>query len=380
MEVPFVFGRLASGDEFTDREAETIRLKSNFLTGVNTVVISPRRWGKSSLVEKAGKEIAQENAKIKLVLVDLFNVRSEEDFYRVLAVKVLKATTTKVQEVLHYSKTFFKRWIPRITFSPDQFQEFSLGLNWNEIAKEPDDILDLPQRIAASRGWKIIVGIDEFQNIGYYRDPVGFQKQLRAKWQRQQDVSYCLYGSKRNMLINVFTSPSMPFYKFGDVMFLEKISAQDWGKFILKRFHDTGKSIGPELAHQIALSVENHPYYVQQLSQLCWLRCQEEMTPHILDQSLESLILQLSLLFQNLTESLSNTQVRYLLALLNKETKLSSMEVITRYRLGTSANAIRIKKSLIDKEIIDQGNRNIDFVDPVYKLWLQRYYYPASET
>ena len=104
------------------------------------------------------------------------------------------------------------------------------------------------------------------------------------------------------------------------------------------------------------------------------------MTPLILDQSLESLILQLSLLFQNLTESLSNTQVRYLLALLNKETKLSSMEVITRYRLGTSANAIRIKKSLIDKEIIDQGNRNIDFVDPVYKLWLQRYYYPASET
>lgn len=376
MEVPFIFGKLASGDEFTDRETETIRLKSNFLAGVNTVVISPRRWGKSSLVEKAGKEIVNENEKIKLVLVDLFNVRSEEDFYRVLAERVLKGTTTKVQEVLQFSGNFFKRWTPRITFSPDQFQEFSLGLNWNELAKEPDEILDLPQQIAVSKGWKIIVCIDEFQNIGNYKDPVGFQKQLRAKWQRQQDVLYCLYGSKRNMLMHVFTSPSMPFYKFGDIMFLEKISTDDWGKFILKRFHATGKSIDPELARQVALSVENHPYYVQQLSQLCWLRCHEKMTPQILDQSLESLILQLSLLFQNLTESLSNTQVRFLKALLNKETKLSSAEVIARYQLGTSANVARIRKALIDKEIIDQGNRTIDFVDPVYKLWLRRYYYP----
>lgn len=174
--------------------------------------------------------------------------------------------------------------------------------------------------------------------------------------------------------MHVFTSPSMPFYKFGDLMFLEKISAQDWGKFILKRFDDTGKAISPDLALKIAMSVENHPYYVQQLSQLCWLRCREEMTSLILDQSLESLILQLSMLFQNFTESLSNTQVRYLLALLNHEPRLSSTEVISRYQLGTSANVTRIRKALIDKEIIDQVNRTIDFVDPVYKLWLQRYY------
>ncbi len=99
------------------------------------------------------------------------------------------------------------------------------------------------------------------------------QKQLRSHWQKHQDVSYCLIGSKRHLLMHVFTSPSMPFYKFGDMMFIEKISTKDWEKYITERFHATGKEIEPEQSGRIALLVDNHPYYVQQLAQLCRLRC-----------------------------------------------------------------------------------------------------------
>ncbi|MBL7114096.1 MAG: ATP-binding protein [Bacteroidales bacterium] len=375
METPFIFGKLATGDEFTNRAKELSRLRSNFLAGVNSIVISPRRWGKSSLVEKAAREVSNENRKIKLVFIDLFNIRTEENFYRVLTEQTIRATTIKVREILTVAKTFFKQWIPRVTFSPDHLQEFSLGLNWNDVAKEPDEILDLPQQIAASKGYKLIICIDEFQNIGFYHDPLGFQKLLRSHWQRQQDVSYCLYGSKRHMLLQVFAAPSMPFYKFGDLMFLEKIHTPEWEKFIIQRFHATGKEIMPELARRIAQSVENHPYYVQQLSQLCWLRSSNVVTPEILDQSLESLILQLSLLFQNLTEDLSTTQVNYLQAILNDENRLSSKEVIRHYQLGTSANVARIKQALINKEIIDQIDQKPDILDPLYKLWLKRYYF-----
>ncbi len=354
---------------------ELSRLRSNFLAGVNSIVISPRRWGKSSLVEKAARKVGDENGKIKLVFIDLFNIRTEEDFYRVLAEQTIRTTTTKVGEVLSVAKTFFNQWIPRVTFSPDHLQEFSLGLNWSDVAKDPDEMLDLPQRIAASKGYKLIICIDEFQNIGFYPDPLGFQKRLRSHWQRQQDVSYCLYGSKRHMLLQVFTLPSNPFYKFGDLMFLDKIHTDEWEKFIIQRFRTTGKKIMPDLACQIAQSVENHPYYVQQLSQLCWLRSPSDMTSEILDQALESLILQLSLLFQNLTEELSTSQVNYLRALINNEKRLSSKEVILRYQLGTSANVARIKQALINKEIIDQIGQQPDILDPVYKLWLRRYYF-----
>ena len=97
-------------------------------------------------------------------------------------------------------------------------------------------------------------------------DSLDFQKKLRAHWQLHQHVTYCLYGSKRHMLMEVFSSPSMPFYKFGDIIFLEKIKENDWIEFITKRFNDTGKSIDIENAANIAKHCENHPYYVQQLA------------------------------------------------------------------------------------------------------------------
>ena len=375
METPFIFGKLVTGKEFTNREEELRRLKNNFRSGINSIVISPRRWGKSSLVEKAVQEVISENPRIKTLFIDLFNVRTEEDFYRILAEETIRATTSKATEILHAAKTFFKQWIPRVSFSPDHLQEFSLGLNWSEIAKQPDEILDLPQTVAQAREVQLIICIDEFQNIGFFSEPLGFQKRLRAHWQRQPQVSYCLYGSKRHMLLNVFTSPSMPFYKFGDLMFLEKIQPAAWESFIVGRFAATGKVISPELAREIALSVENHPYYVQQLSQVCWLRTSRSMSREILVQSLESLILQLSLLFQNLTENLSNPQVSFLRALLNEESRLSSAETISRYSLGSSANVARLRQALIHKEIIDQTTGTLEFLDPVYKLWLKRIYF-----
>jgi len=379
METPFIFGKLVSGADFTNRTREIIRLKNNFRSGINTIMISPRRWGKSSLVEKAVREITEENKKIKIVSIDLFNVRTEEDFFRILAEQVIRGTTTKLKEILAFTKDFFKQWIPRISFSPDHFQEFSLGLNWNEVKQQPGEILDLPQKIAKSKGWKIIVCIDEFQNIGFYNDPLAFQKQLRSHWQQQPDVSYCLYGSKRHMLMQVFTSPSMPFYKFGDLMFLEKIGTGDWEKYITGRFLTTGKEIDPEQSCRIAALADNHPYYVQQMAQLCWLRCEKKMTYEVIDQAFDSLTLQLSLLFQNLTESFSTTQVNYLEAMINEENHFSSKETIQKYRLGTSANVSRIKKTLIDKEIIDTEKEASIFIDPIYKFWLKQYYFRVPD-
>ena len=158
-------------------------------------------------------------------------------------------------------------------------------------------------------------------------------------------------------------------------MFLEKITTKDWEKFITGRFLATGKEIEPDQSCLIAALVDNHPYYVQQLAQLCWLRCDKKMTVEVIYQALDSLEMQLSLLFQNLTESFSTTQVNYLRAMISGETRFSSKETIQKYQLGTSANVSRIKKALTDKEIIDTINESSEFTDPVYKIWLKKYYF-----
>lgn len=88
METPFVFGKIATDRNFTDRETETLCLVQNFTSLSNTIIISPRRWGKSSLVNKAAELAAKQDSQLRICTIDLFNVRNEEQFYSILAQKV----------------------------------------------------------------------------------------------------------------------------------------------------------------------------------------------------------------------------------------------------------------------------------------------------
>jgi len=375
METPFVFGKLAIGNNFTDREKEISRLKQNFLAGINTILISPRRWGKSSLVKRAGDELTGEDPRVKIIYLDMFNIRTEEEFYKILSENILKKVSGKMEEVIANAKKFFKQWTPKITFSPDAVQEFSFGFDWHEIKKQPGEILNLPEAVAKDKGYKIVVCIDEFQNTAFFEQPLAFQKKVRSFWQTHQNTAYCLYGSKRHMLMEVFSSPSMPFYKFGDLIFLDKIPENHWQSFIREKFLATGKIITKKQAGYIAFIMENHPYYVQQLAQLCWLRTNKRVTNTIIETSAESLVLQLSLLFQNITEALTTSQVNFLLALIDGVEKLTSKKTIETYRLNSSAQVIQIKNALINKEIINEripGKPEI--LDPVYKIWLKNQY------
>ena len=121
--------------------------------------------------------------------------------------------------------------------------ELSFGLDFKDNKMTFDEILDLPQAISRDSGKKMVVCIDEFQNINEYDDPLAFQRNLRSHWQKHTDVCYCLYGSKRHMLLDIFHNYNMPFYKFGDILFLEKIPKEDWIEFIGRKFSETGKKI-----------------------------------------------------------------------------------------------------------------------------------------
>ena len=100
MEAPFVFGRIATDKNFTDREQETVHLVNNFESLINTIIISPRRWGKSSLVNRASTIAMKEDRKLRVCTVDLFNVKTEEQFYTVIARSIIKGTATKWEEAV----------------------------------------------------------------------------------------------------------------------------------------------------------------------------------------------------------------------------------------------------------------------------------------
>lgn len=159
-EVPFIYGKIAIGKDFCDREKETTYLVQYFTSLINTIIISPRGWGKSSLVNKAAKLAMVQDSNLRICHIDLFNVRSKEHFYSLLAQKVIAATSTKWEEAIESAKSFFSHLVPKISIGTDPTNEVSIDFDWEEVKRNPDEVLDLAEKIARKKGLKIVICVD----------------------------------------------------------------------------------------------------------------------------------------------------------------------------------------------------------------------------
>ena len=368
---PVIFGVATSGDNFTDREKETLRLVLNFQHGVNTVLISPRRWGKTSLVQKACS-LAQSD-KLKIVYLDIFSCRSDRDFYDAFASAILKQTSSKLDEWLEHAKLFLSRISPKISMGTDPMTDFSISLEINPKSNNIDEILQLPEKIAQKKGYNIVVCIDEFQQIAEFKDSKTFQKRLRAIWQLQKSVSYCLFGSKKHLMNELFEKKSLPFYKFGDAIYLSKIETRDWIDYICRRFEATGKRISEKLAEKICQIVDNHSSYVQQLAWLVWIHTDKIATEQDFETAYQDIIDQNTPLFEKQTESLTTYQMNFLRAIIDGvHSEFTTQEILHKYQLGSSANVSIVKRALVKKELIEIEKRQVIIPDPVMAVWLKR--------
>lgn len=369
---PFVYGVTVSDAAFTNRENEIKRLKSNLMNNINTMIISPRRWGKTSLVEKVSRQIANKNSKIKVVNLDLFATSSQREFLEVFASEIVKASSNKLDDWIHSAKDLLKSITPSISLGVEPMTDFSLQFNWNHPAKNIKEILDLPQKLAEEKNIQFVICIDEFQNLASFDNFEQFEKKMRSAWQRQSNVTYCLYGSMRHMMLDIFDNSSRPFYRFGDIILLPKISTKKWIDFIVKGFANTKKEITPELAQSIAEAMDNHPWYVQQLSHYTWLNTNRKATYRNLEEAIDELLTTNSPYYLLETSSISRTQLNLLKAIANNEQQLTSKSTMELYELGSPNNVTKNRNVLMEKDLIHQSENEYIFLDPAFELWFRR--------
>lgn len=341
------------------------------------MIISPRRWGKSSLVEHVTIAIRKEEKNTRIAMIDMFAVNSSEEFLEKFAREVIKASSTKWQEWVEISKKVFKNIIPKIQINADQVTGFNISFDWQELKKHADEILDLPEKIARRNKIKSVVCLDEFQSIAGFDDYEELEKLLRAVWQRHKLATYCIYGSQRHMMTGIFNNPAKPFYRFGDIIILEKIDRKSWMDFIGAGFTGTGKRISEDEAGLIADIMQNHPWYVQQLSHYVWNLTTKSVTKKDIYTATRELINANMPLYQREIEILSITQVNLLRAVSSGETRLTSARVMTEYRLGTPRNVSKNKAVLLNNDIINESNGRFSFLDPAFEIWF-RYIYLNS--
>ena len=371
IENPFVFGKAAEGTYFTDRTEDAKRLHANLTHGINTIIIAPRRWGKTSLVKKVIADINRPD--IKPVFIDIFQCKSEYEFYHAFASAVIKQTSSRLDEWVETAKNFLSNISPKFSFGSDPMNDFSLSFEWNPKDDTETDILQLPEKIAQKKDVHLVICLDEFQQIADFDDTQKFQKKLRSVWQHQQNVTYCMFGSKKHLMENIFNDKANPFYKFGDMMFLKKIPTEEWVPFICAKFQETGKKISPELASKICEATENLSSYVQHLAWVVWYKTDKVVTNKDVTAAIDDLLEQNKVFFQREVEQLSALQLNFLRALANGVTTgFSRKDVIKKYRLESSANVQSVKKALLKKDLINVDGQEISFNDSLFKQWLKR--------
>ena len=367
MKSPFIYGSTVSKTAFTNRKKEINQLYENLTGSINTIIISPRRWGKSSLVEHVARKIERSDKRSKVVLIDLFSINSEEEFLELFAREVIKASSTKWNELLQNVNKLFKKLIPRLSFSVDP-AEFSIEFDWEELKKHREEVLNLPNQIARQKKIKLIICVDEFQNIRQFKNGKSLEKAMRSYWQRHKNVTYCLYGSKRHMMTEIFDKSSMPFYRFGDLLFLPKIEEKDWVNFIVRSFTRTKKSINKGFAKSISQLMDRHSWYVQQFAHYVWLRTKKAVNQEIFDLALQEIKAAHLPFFTQRINALSGTKLNVLKAISQGEKQLTSTRVMKKYKLGTPNNVRQNLNSLYYSDIIEKSNQEYVFLDPVFEI------------
>ena len=368
----FVFGVAVGDYNFTDREQETQKLRVNFEAGINTILISPRRWGKTSLVKKTARLIDTEN--LMIVYLDMFPCKTEYDFYNTFSAAVLMQTATRKELWMENAREFVARLMPKISISPEPNSDFTLSLGITPATHSPEEILNLPERIAQQKKKRIIVCIDEFQQIGEFTDSITVQKRLRTVWQHQQLTTYCLFGSKKHLMTSLFGQRSKPFYQFGQMMYLDKIPIKAWTDYIQSHFEERCRHIPTEIAARLCELVEQQSSYVQQLAAILLSMLPEgtTATEAHLAAAFSALLDASTPLFKQQIATLTGYQLNCLRAVsAGHHSDLGEQSVREEFDLGSPSNIPRLKNALLERDLIELDGREVFIADPIFARWLK---------
>ena len=377
-ENPFVYGEIVTAAAFADREDERERLGRDLASGQKVFLISPRRYGKSSLVRDVMRNLARQ--KILTIEVTVASSSSYIGFLESYA-RALVAADTPVGRLKRWTTDLFSSIKPEIRFDADPLGKanFSLGFpavrTARDTARVAAEVFSLPGRIAEARKQRLAIALDEFQAITAF-DGGTVENALRAAVQEQRQVGYVFSGSEPSLMERML-GPRRPFYKAGPVMRLEKIDPAEFAAFIDQRF--TGSGIRPDegLGESIVDLAANVPYDVQRLAHETWDDVKEagKKTAGLddLHATLTRLLGEQHMVFEESWQRLTLPQRAVLRALVLEEGReLMSADVRSRHRLPGTSTIQAALAALLRQDIITKDTGRYVTVDSLYREWVAR--------
>jgi len=375
---PFVYGEVVPSSAFVDRVAELERLVADLADGQKVFLISPRRYGKSSLIRQALAATARRGALTVEVTVSSFS--SYVGFLEGYARALMAAETrwdrarTWLREAIGSART-------EIRYTPGEAPLGSLTVSFPSVKSERDvarlaqDVFALPGRLAETRRRKVVVALDEFQAIGEFNGG-SVEHAMRAAVQHQRDVGYVFAGSEPSLMERML-GPRRPFYKAGPVMRLDKIPADEFAAALDSRFNRSGLKPDPGLGAAIVELAGNLPYDVQRLAHETWDEARpssRRATLEHLHQALRRLLTEQEPMFEAIWQRLTLAQRAVLRAVvIQGGREVLSADVRTRHRLGGTSTIQSALSALVRDDVISREGARYVVVDSLLREWVARH-------
>ncbi|HEX5069782.1 MAG TPA: ATP-binding protein [Vicinamibacterales bacterium] len=372
---PFVYGEVVPKSAFVGRKAELDRLVADLADGQKVFLISPRRYGKSSLIRHAFSALGRDRIDTLEVTVSSFSsyVAFLEGYVRALA-----GLDARDQG---------RSWLRDLftTFTPELRADRAAGglavsfpavRTPRDAARLGAEVFALPGRVAARRGRRLVIAMDEFQAVTGY-DAGNVEQTLRAAVQLQRQVGYVFAGSEPSLMEQMVSS-RRPFYKAGPIVRLGRIPADAFSRFIDDRFKKSGLTPEPGLGAGIVDVAGNLPYDVQRLAHETWDDAMAARARAVsledVHQTLHRLLAEQEIFFESLWQRLTLAQRAVLRAVvLDHGHEILGADVRTRYRLGGASS---VQTSLAALQRLDLIAREDDgryaMVDSLMREWVAR--------
>ena len=374
MENPFVFGEIVEQRHFVNREKELQNLIRDLADGQKLFLLSPRRFGKSSLVSLALLKL--EKRHIRTVNITVSSYANYEQFLEKFAERVLRAAGPW-DRVKGLVGRFIQRVQPTITFNPvnDEtsisFSRFA-GANPSVLAA---DVFAMPAEMAENGGFRMALCLDEFQQIELFGGPA-VENVLRNEVQRQRNIGYVFSGSQPSLMEEIL-SAGRPFHKAGPTIFLDKIPAEAWHEFIKIQFRNRRRKISEEALNRLVDAADLIPYDVQRIAHELWdyaeLRNKAALDVPDVDAVVGELVRGQAEYFERLWEQLTSRQRAVLQALSQQgPADLHSQAGREQYRLGPASTVQKALQALDSQDIIDRYHGDYFFVDPLFANWIRK--------
>jgi hypothetical protein len=373
---PFVYGEVVPAEAFVDRVEELRRLVADLASGQKVFLISPRRYGKSSLIRRALATMARRGALTVEVTVSSCSsyVAFLESYARALAAAETRGRARPwIAEAIRSARTEIRYSPPDSTSAPTI--SFPGVTGDRDVSRLAPEVFALPARLAEARRRKVVVALDEFQAIAGFNGG-SVEHAMRAAVQHQRDVGYVFAGSEPSLMERML-GPKRPFYKAGPVIRLDKIPGDEFAAFIEMRFRRSGITPEANLGAAIVELAGNLPYDVQRLAHETWDEVRatgkRRATLDDLHRALLRLLAEQHVMFEALWQRLTLAQRAALRAVVLEDGReLLSADVRVRRRLSGPSTVQTSLAALQRDDVVSREPDRYVVVDSLLREWVAR--------